>query len=621
METRTNDQVRVLALSIAMMIVVSVIVGVLTGWLLYRSEFDDQLEHLQAMVQGQARLLEAVARFDAEHSQQDHPQGAWAATISQAVDAYSRLGGFGDTGELVMGIRQGEQILFLMDFRFPESGVGRIVPLDADHAAPIRRALAGESGWLIGPDYRGVLVMAAYEPVRELRLGLVAKVDLSEVRAPFLGTAGTAAGVALLVVVLGAILVLRLTNPIVRRLEKGSEELRSSELRIRAIMDAAVDALITIDQAGTVISLNRSAVGLFGYSENELVGRNVKMLMPEPYHSEHDGYLRRYLETARATVLGSRREVVGRRKDGTTFPMDLAVSEALTPSGRAFVGCVRDISDRKRAESEILEAREEAESANRAKSAFLANMSHELRTPMNAIIGYSEMLMEDAEDEGNEATVGDLKKIHGAGKHLLALINDVLDLSKIEAGRMDVYLETFEIGAMIDDVVATIETLVKKNGNRLRVERGPVADPDAGRPHQGASGALQPAEQRGEVHPRRRDRAGGARGGGTTSTGCALRCPTRASGSRRRSSITSSRSSPRPTTPPPATTAVRGWASPISRRFCRMMGGDITVESVAGEGSTFTIRLPKGTEPDARLGRRPRRPRWLPSRARSESYW
>lgn len=128
-----------------------------------------------------------------------------------------------------------------------------------------------------------------------------------------------------------------------------------------------------------------------------------------------------------------------------------------------------EISQRKRAQEELLKAKQVAEEASRAKSTFLANMSHELRTPLNAIIGYSEMLEEEARDSENAGNIQDLRKIQVAGKHLLALINDVLDLSKIEAGKMPLHLETFDIRLMIDDIVNTLQPAVEKNKNTLRV--------------------------------------------------------------------------------------------------------------------------------------------------------
>jgi signal transduction histidine kinase len=134
---------------------------------------------------------------------------------------------------------------------------------------------------------------------------------------------------------------------------------------------------------------------------------------------------------------------------------------------------VHELGQARRAMLNILEdldeAKQEAEEATKAKSNFLANMSHELRTPMNAILGYSEMLMEDAEDQGQEDFIPDLQKIHTAGKHLLGLINEILDLSKIEAGKMDLFLESFDVAGMINDVASTLRPLVDKNANTLQV--------------------------------------------------------------------------------------------------------------------------------------------------------
>ena len=267
------------------------------------------------------------------------------------------------------------------------------------------------------------------------------------------------------------------------------------------------------------------------------------------------------------------------------------ISERRTPDA-GIVGVFTDVTELKQRQSELEEAKGQADEANKAKSQFLANMSHELRTPLNAIIGYSEMLIEEANEIEQSGISGDLGKIRNAGKHLLGLINDILDFSKIEAGKMEVLIETVDVAALLDEVQATISPLVDKNRNTLTIVAAPdlgVIQSDQTKLRQNLFNLLSNAckfTKDGEItltverFPQSQDEwirfvvADSGIGMSPEQTGRLFQAFSQADAATTRNF------------------GGTGLGLAITRHFCRMLGGDVTVESALGEGSRFVMTLP-----------------------------
>jgi PAS domain S-box-containing protein len=363
-------------------------------------------------------------------------------------------------------------------------------------------------------------------------------------------------------------------------------------LRDRALRSIA-QGIFIVDPSRAdepIIYVNAAFEQMTGYLHGEVFGHDIRFLEG----ARTDPEALRTISSAFVELREVAVELVGYRKDGTEFWAALSLAPVVDARGRVthFVGVMTDITARKRAEEELKEAKETAEAASRSKSTFLANMSHELRTPLNAIIGYSEMLQEEAAESGQESAASDLKKIESSGKHLLGLINDILDLSKIEAGKMDLFLETFNVREMVRTVISTITPLVDQNGNTLQVDcpddLGEMYA-DLTKVRQVLLNVLSNASkftEHGQIGLRvYREELEGRdwiafevvdSGIGMTPAQIAKLF--------------------QPFVQADASTTRKfggtGLGLSITRRFCQLMGGDIAVGSEPGRGSTFTIKIP-----------------------------
>lgn len=262
---------------------VGLVMTLVSIFVLYRTAYEEERSRLVEVAQSQARLMEAVARFDMKYSQ-NYPEGTEAATLSQFIDAHKRFEGFGESGEFLLAREKENQIDFILSHKHTDLMVPKSLSIDSPLGIPIRKALNGESGTMVSLDYRNVEVLAAYEPIKILNLGLVAKIDLHEIRAPFYRAGLMALGIGFIVISIGVALFWRVSNPLIREIISSREHLRSLARRLQDIREEEKERIARAvhDELGqqlTAIQLE------LNYLEEEIEPGNKNKQFQESVHS------------------------------------------------------------------------------------------------------------------------------------------------------------------------------------------------------------------------------------------------------------------------------------------------------------------------------------------------